>query len=543
MSMQWTIEKRVILGVCLTVVTGVVVLVSVLVWSNKANIETQMEQRSRLFTELVSAEVSPGLYTREPAAIERKISSFITAARQSLARIDTFDAEGKVLTSYRSERLPPFDAEAAFRAAFERLQENETVVQREAEHLIVMQPSVIGGQELTGYVAIAWSLAQVRDIERAALEHAIKISVVMLLVTIFVLVLTLNRQVTTPVRNMTEVMQDLAEGDTEVKISGLDKNDEMGAMARAVQVFRDNSLKIQQMVKDRAEQERWVEEEKHRAIQGLADNFETSIKAMVERVSRSASEMQATADIMARKAEQASQQSATVKLASEEASASVGSVAGATEELSALSSEIGRQVVQSNGIAKKAVADAEETDVSVLRLTEAVQKIGDVVTVIQDIAEQTNMLALNATIEAARAGESGKGFAVVAAEVKSLANQPATAPREIGGQITTIEQETKGAATVIKGTQGTIREMSDIAGVIAGAVEKQGATTQGIAGNVQHAARRTNEVSTIIGGVHRAADEAGQSSEEVLAAAAALYREAETMQREVEKFLGAIRVA
>jgi methyl-accepting chemotaxis protein len=253
--------------------------------------------------------------------------------------------------------------------------------------------------------------------------------------------------------------------------------------------------------------------------------------------------MRAVAETMSRKAGEASRQSAAVKAASEEASANVGAVAEATEALSALSSEIGRQVTQSGAIARKAVGDAEQTDVVVHRLTEAVQKIGDVVGVIQDIAGQTNMLALNATIEAARAGDAGKGFAVVAQEVKNLANQTGKATEEIAEQITTIQQETDSTATIIRGAQGTIREMDEITGAIAGAVEKQGETTHEIAGSVRQAAHGTKEVSDNIGGVHRSTDETGQSSGEVLEAAAELYREAETMQREVEKFLGAVREA
>ena len=273
----------------------------------------------------------------------------------------------------------------------------------------------------------------------------------------------------------------------------------------------------------------------------LADNFETSVKAVVETVSSGATEMQGSAQTMASTAEETSRQATAVAAAAEQASANVQTVASAAEELSNSIQEISRQVAQSNAIARNAVDEAKKTNDKVRGLAEAANKIGEVVKLITDIASQTNLLALNATIEAARAGEAGKGFAVVASEVKSLANQTAKATEEIAGQIGAIQSATGEAVEAIQGIGSTIGQISEIATAIASAVEEQGAATREIAGNVQQAASGTREVTHNIGGVTQAAGETGESATQVLNAAGELSRQAETLRGQVEEFLREVR--
>ena len=273
----------------------------------------------------------------------------------------------------------------------------------------------------------------------------------------------------------------------------------------------------------------------------LVDDFERKVLGVVESVASAAVEMQSTAETMSSAAEETSRQSTAVAGASEQASGNVQTVAAAAEELTSSIQEISRQVQRAHEVAGRAVDEATNTNESVGSLAEDAGKVGQVVDLIKDIAEQTNLLALNATIEAARAGEAGKGFAVVASEVKSLADQTAKATDEIASQIGSIQGATRSAVAAIQNITSTIRSISETASGIAGAVEEQLAATQEISRNVQQAASGTQEVSSNISGVQRAAAETGSSADGVLSAAADLSKQSETLRYEVGKLLDEVR--
>ena len=262
----------------------------------------------------------------------------------------------------------------------------------------------------------------------------------------------------------------------------------------------------------------------------LAETFEGKLGPLVRGVSTEAA------------AEQTSAQASTVAAAAEEASVNVQTVAAAAEQLHASVSEISRQVGHSTRITSEAVEAAQHSNATVLGLSSAAQKIGDVVKLISDIASQTNLLALNATIEAARAGEAGKGFAVVASEVKSLANQTAKATENIASQVQAMQSATTEAVSSIQGISQTITTISEIATAIAAAVEEQGQATQEIARNVQEAARGTDQVSSNIAGVKQAAIETGSSAGLVLSSATHLGQQADTLRADVTDLLAKIRV-
>lgn len=350
------------------------------------------------------------------------------------------------------------------------------------------------------------------------------------------------RGIATPIAAMTAAMRRLADRDMEVAIPGQGRGDEVGDMAKAVQVFKDSMIQAAELAAAE-EAERAVKEERARRMEALVRDFEGKAGAMVSVLSSASTELEASARAMSETASNADRQAGTVASAAEEASAGVQTVAAAAEEVTASINEITRQVTQSARVTEKAVNDVRRTDSIVRALAEGAQKIGEVVSLITSIAGQTNLLALNATIEAARAGEAGKGFAVVASEVKSLATQTQRATEEIGSQINQIQSATSEAVEAIKGITVVIEEVSAISTAIASAVQQQSAATAEIARNVQQTATSTSEVTTHIGGVSAAARETGAASSQVLSAAAELSTQAEQLSSEVGGFIAEVRAA
>ncbi len=278
-----------------------------------------------------------------------------------------------------------------------------------------------------------------------------------------------------------------------------------------------------------------------RELGAKADSFERDVKGEVDSVAAAANRVEGLARTMSGTAEETSRQSMTVAAAAEEATTNIHTVAAAAEELSASISEISRQVASSAQIASEAMEEAGRTNAMVQSLSQAADKIGQVVKLINDIASQTNLLALNATIEAARAGDAGKGFAVVANEVKHLANQTAKATDEIAAQIAAVQGATRDAVGAIGGIATTIGQINTIAGSIAAAVEEQGAATNEIARNVQEAAEGTGEVCASITGVREAAASTGAAAEQVLCMAADLAGNSDALGGEVTTFLAGLR--
>ena len=363
-----------------------------------------------------------------------------------------------------------------------------------------------------------------------------------LLVAIGVLGSIIIFAVVRPLGQITGAMTLLASGDLSVDVNGTHRKDEIGHLAQALRVFKDNAIEAR---RNAAEQQDQNAQKMRRAQQldQLTRSFETRVSSLTQGLSAAATEMEATAQSMTGVADQTNRQTVTAASAAEQTSANVQTVAAATEELSISIREIASQVTKSSYIAEKAVAGAQNTNEMVRTLSASAERIGNVIALINNIAGQTNLLALNATIEAARAGEAGKGFAVVASEVKELANQTSKATDEISAQIGSVQQATIQAVGAIQEIAATISEMSQISLSIAAAMEEQGAATSEIARNVQEAAQGTEQVTGNIADVKQGAGETGTAAGHVLRAAKELARHSEDLGREVGSFLASVKAA
>ncbi|MBI1244693.1 MAG: HAMP domain-containing protein [Alphaproteobacteria bacterium] len=367
-------------------------------------------------------------------------------------------------------------------------------------------------------------------------------SLAAIVVGLAIALLVANRLIAGPLARLGTTIEKLAAGDTQVVAEGADRKDEVGRIARTLEVFKAGLI-AQREAQEKERTDLAARELRARNMMDLIKTFNSDVTQRLGAVGTSVSGLNEAAATMTTTAEETARQANAVAAAAEEASANVQTVASATEELSSSIREISSQISSSSEVARRAVEQSTHTNEKVKGLAEAAQRIGAVVKLISDIASQTNLLALNATIEAARAGEAGKGFAVVASEVKNLASQTAKATEEISQQIASIQTETGESVSAIESIGGTIREIDQITAAIAAAIEEQAAATQEISRNVQQASAGTQEVSSNIVGVNQAADQSGRVAGDVRNAAGSLSSDSQALRQRIDAFLGAVAAA
>jgi methyl-accepting chemotaxis protein len=489
------------------------------------------------------------------AANETDQKKIAALAKESAKAVSELPATLKALESGATD--------PAIAAAIEKLKEATGTYMKQASSVIGMADSDAGSalmfavnaersfariQELVEEIAEHSNDLRDREValSNARLQHQLTlVPGIMLAIVIASCVVSflVSRGIAKPVIQIAAVIERVSKGDFEIRVPATAQRDEIGVIARAVQVFKDGMLEKERLRTEQKEIETRASADRRSAMRKLADDFENAVGQIVSTVSSASQELELAAGTLTKTADDTQQLSGTVAAAADAASGNVQTVAAAADEMTSSVNEIARQVQQSSQIALEAVHQAEKTDGRIADLSRAATRIGDVVKLITAIAEQTNLLALNATIEAARAGEAGKGFAVVASEVKSLATQTAKATQEIGTQISGMQTATQESVGAIKEIGSTIKRISEIAAAIAAAVEEQGAATQEIARNAQQAAQGTKRVASNIADVDRGAGETGSASTRVFNAATSLSKESALLRSEVQDFLQTIRSA
>lgn len=396
------------------------------------------------------------------------------------------------------------------------------------------------------FMGVKWALMTDINKEKALetvskLRNTILVVILAGIMLFSVIGIAFARSITGRLNSLRNAMADLAGGNRSTEIPHTALADEVGDMARAVEVFKQNAIRNYEMEQEQERQKLRAEEEKKQAQQAMATNFERRVQGIINSVASAATELYQTAEAMSSTIGIASQKAGTVATASNDASQNVQSVASATDEMTASVREITEQVAKSSRVVAEAVDRVQQADITSQSLEQSAREIGSVVELIQDIAGQINLLALNATIESARAGEAGKGFAVVATEVKNLAGQTGQATDEIARRIGSIQEVSRAVVNTLVEIKQAINHINEYSSAISAAIEEQSAVTSEIASNMGSAALRTQHITTNITDVTSSASEASYSASQVLDAAKALSQEAETLRREVDGFLNEVR--
>ncbi|MDP2700249.1 methyl-accepting chemotaxis protein [Thalassospira sp.] len=541
-----SVGRKVILVIVALLIVGFGAMMTIQTISQRTAMINIMYNESVEKTEMLATAVQAGVVAMDGNAIEKEFRKLSDKEGSQLATLLTINKSGDMMAEYQADHLPVFDLTALLAPDQTRIENSEVISFIADDAVIVAAPISIYSKRrdadiLRGTLQIAWSLEKVNTAVQQAMLAQLALAAAILVVLLGATWFALGRQIVNPLKRINAVMIDLANGNQDVEIPGLGRNDEIGQMAESVQVFKENAARVSQLDHEREQERQRAEIRRRDTMNDLAGRFEHTVMGVVDGVSGASGEMQQVAQTMVAAVHQNEAGSQAVVAAVEQANHSVDTVASAAEELSVSIQDISSRVNDTSNITKNAATEANRVNGMVQGLDVSAQKVGEVVQIIQAIAEQTNLLALNATIEAARAGDAGKGFAVVANEVKNLANQTARATEDISAQISGIQGSTQQAVGAIDGITTIINDLNEIAVEVASAVKEQGDATREISNSVQMAVQSTQEVTSHIREMQEAARQTGDAARQVLDAAEKLGTQSGTLRNEVGNFLADVR--
>ncbi len=534
-----SIRTRVSAASFIGVLAGIVAVSSYNYWQSSSAMEAENGRYEQKITVLLAGEMSGAIRFKKTEAIDQILSEFQSDGETHAVHLAAWPMEGDQLGEAGSSPMGIVSSDAV-KSAMTAMAPILTV---SGNYHVTAAPVYFGNSsEPIGGISIAWDLSPKFAEMRESLLVNLALATAVGIFLAFLINQAMRHWISRPIDGVVETMKRLAGGETEFELSGTERSDEIGDMARAVEVFRDNALERLRLQEEQ-QHEQATRGERQKAVDDLIATFRSQAVALTSSVGDTASGLEETSRTLTGLARESATKATETAGASDEATQSVETVASAAEELSASISEIARQVSQTTEVVAKASEGTRMTNEKVEGLATAASKIGEVVTLIQAIAEQTNLLALNATIEAARAGEAGRGFAVVAAEVKELATQTSKATEEIGAHISAIQGSTREAVQAIAEITETMEEVNGFTTSISTAVQQQGAATSDISQSVTQAAHGTGSVTQNMIVLSSTVEQTSAAADEVLRASSEMSAKTNALREEIDHFLQRVAAA
>ncbi|WP_168184887.1 methyl-accepting chemotaxis protein [Thalassospira sp. MCCC 1A01428] len=538
----WSIRSKLVFGVAATVVVAFIATIYVGIIFSIDSAKVRLADGNTIVTSLIASQNGGAVKFRKADAIEASFQELISDGRETLASVLAIDAEGKPILNFAAPGTNPALAAQLTDLGLAAITATDRQETRIGDLQVIAEPAIFGkNQDVVGAIVMAWSFASLKAETTANAIDQTGIAIVLLAACLAFLFLLIHKIVASPLKSMTGAMTQIADGNLNVVVPAGMRHDEMGEMAHALNVFKENGQRIARLREERKELDARNRAENARRLDETAKSFRGTVGSIVEAVLSSANGLSDNARILASATDTSRQKTDRVLKSVADASNGVQSVATAADRLRGALHEVSQQMVQSRAAIEEAVSQTRHTDQTVANLSDEARKIGDVVELIQDIAAQTNLLALNATIEAARAGDAGKGFAVVANEVKALANQTARATEEITKQISAVQNISQDAAGAIGEIGERISQVHAVSLSIERAVEDQSNAANDITSTIDQTGHAITNMNDDIGDVVSSIHEAGEATGHVRNSSAELEEEAHNLQKNANLFLESIR--